>query len=154
MTLEHLKLSQKLLSVCESPIEIELATALIAESALNEISVQLCGMSAGPEGIVLTIEPQVVFGKYRADFLIMLSPWPGTRSYVVVECDGHEFHERTKEQAKRDRERDRYMTSAGHPFLRFTGSEIHKEPMVCANEITRFLANSVAAEIEKIELKA
>ena len=32
---------------------------------------------------------------------------------VVVECDGHDFHERTKEQAANDRERDRGLQGLG-----------------------------------------
>jgi very-short-patch-repair endonuclease len=44
---------------------------------------------------------------------------------IVVEIDGHEFHERTKEQAKRDRMRDRLMLMDGYMVLRYTGSEIY-----------------------------
>jgi hypothetical protein len=44
---------------------------------------------------------------------------------LVVELDGHDFHERTKEQAQRDKERDRNMTRAGYKIMRFTGSEIY-----------------------------
>jgi hypothetical protein len=55
---------------------------------------------------------------------------------LIVECDGHDFHERTKEQARRDRSRDRYMTSLGFRVLRFTGSEIHRDAEACAQEIS------------------
>ena len=51
---------------------------------------------------------------------------------LAVECDGHDFHERTKEQAARDRSRDRELQDAGVTIYRFTGSEIHNDPIGCA----------------------
>jgi uncharacterized protein DUF559 len=54
---------------------------------------------------------------------------------VVVECDGHDFHEKTKEQAARDKSRDRDMLAQGYRVLRFTGSEIHNRAEKCAMEI-------------------
>ena len=43
---------------------------------------------------------------------------------LVVECDGFDFHERTKEQASRDRRRDRALQRAGFKVYRYTGSDI------------------------------
>lgn len=54
---------------------------------------------------------------------------------LVVECDGHEFHERTKDQAKRDRSRDRTMMLGGLDVFRFTGSEIWADPCACAGQV-------------------
>ena len=54
---------------------------------------------------------------------------------IDVECDGHEFHERTKEQAARDRSRDRELTLNGWTVLRFTGSEVHKSAAMCAEQV-------------------
>lgn len=76
--------------------------------------------------------------KYIADIAIEI---PGvTPEYVcIVECDGHDFHERTKEQAIRDRARDRAFQAAGIPVFRFTGSEIYNNPFACAREVRNFL---------------
>ena len=74
------------------------------------------------------LQVQHPVGPYFADFA-----FPATR--VVVECDGHEFHERTKEQAAHDRQRDRYMQCEGWLVLRFTGSEIHKNAFACAEQV-------------------
>lgn len=63
--------------------------------------------------------------------------------YLVVECDGHNFHEKTKQQAQKDKERDRNLQIAGYPVLRFTGSEIWKNPMKCAEEIETFIDSSL-----------
>jgi very-short-patch-repair endonuclease len=43
---------------------------------------------------------------------------------MVFECDGRELHERTKTQAKRDRERDRLLQSFGFLVYRYAGQEI------------------------------
>lgn len=51
---------------------------------------------------------------------------------VAIELDGHEFHDRTKEQAARDRSRDRELSALGWTVLRFTGSEIWKDAKTCA----------------------
>jgi very-short-patch-repair endonuclease len=81
-----------------------------------------------------TIHAQYEIGPYIAD-LAVTSPIGN----VVVECDGHDFHERTREQAAHDKRRDRYMQAAGWRVLRFTGSEIHRDAARCADEIRAFL---------------
>lgn len=66
---------------------------------------------------------------YSADFAIVAPTFT-----IVVECDGHDYHERTKEQAAHDRKRDRAMTEAGITVLRYTGSEIWRNPFACAQQ--------------------
>lgn len=46
---------------------------------------------------------------------------------VAVELDGHDFHERTKEQARRDRARERRLIAMGWTVVRFTGSEVYQD---------------------------
>lgn len=46
---------------------------------------------------------------------------------IAAEVDGHEFHERTKAQATRDKQRDRDLTADGWVVVRFTGSEIYSD---------------------------
>lgn len=67
---------------------------------------------------------------YTAD-LVLIAP----HFMIAIECDGHDYHERTKEQAAHDRKRDREMTQAGIVVLRFTGSEIWKNPFACADQV-------------------
>jgi len=85
------------------------------------------GSEAPPDS--LSIRSQVSVADYRADFVI---GYAGRRA--VVECDGHDFHERTKRQARRDRKRDRDLQAAGYAVLRFTGSEIWGDVVACARE--------------------
>lgn len=78
------------------------------------------------------IHCQFPIGKYQADFFVDLVHWRGQRIFAVIECDGHDYHERTKEQARHDKERDRYFQSLGLLVLRYTGSEIYKDALKCA----------------------
>lgn len=83
---------------------------------------------------------------YRVDFLVTVLPEKGSRVRVVVECDGHDFHEKTKEQATRDKFRDRAIQSLGWKVLHFTGSEIWKSPRVCAEEVLRIIKGEAGLE--------
>lgn len=71
-------------------------------------------------------------GGIRLDGLVLA---PG-RS-VTFELDGHDFHERTKEQARRDKSRDRRLAAGGMLVVRFTGSEVFADPIGCAQELRR-----------------
>jgi hypothetical protein len=78
---------------CESPIEEEMARAICFEAYRRDVGVR--------------VQSQSVIGNYRADFIIELDDIK-----IVIECDGHDYHERTKEQAARDRKnaRARHLT--------------------------------------------
>lgn len=80
------------------------------------------------DGIVFS--PQVEIGKYKVDFCITIPIYDSNEDKkIIVECDGHEFHEKTKEQAQHDKERDRFLQAEGYPIYRFTGSEIYRNPL-------------------------
>ncbi|MBA2502348.1 MAG: DUF559 domain-containing protein [Pyrinomonadaceae bacterium] len=67
----------------------------------------------------------------------LISPPTYTRieKKIIVECDGHDFHEKTKVQAAHDKRRDRILQSLGYKVFRFTGSEIHNNAISCALEV-------------------
>lgn len=93
--------------------------------------------------------PQFQMEGWRVDFAILRFALAGNRTgtplvrapLVIVECDGHEFHERTAEQAERDRSRDRAFQAAGHVVFRFTGRELWRDPFACAEQVDSFLEN-------------
>lgn len=91
-------------------------------------------------GGLVTIKRQVAIANYRADFLVTGRDNTGQKVSIVVECDGHEFHEKTKEQADRDKGRDRVLQSLGHQVVRFTGSDIHRNADRCAMEVRAMIA--------------
>ena len=98
------------------------------------------------------IVPQMEIGEYRVDFLWkrFLREPPDRYRYrlpaVVIECDGHDFHERTKEQAKRDKSRDRTLQREGYHVLHFTGSEIWRNPIACIDQVDEFFSEHGARE--------
>jgi hypothetical protein len=109
----------------------------------------------GSKRLTLEIRPQSYVGEHRVDFLLSYfgidfvqsrSPdgvatedWKEVRidKKMVVECDGHDFHEKTKEQARRDKERDRNLQSLGYPVYRYTGSEIYADVFKGGSEVIR-----------------
>lgn len=125
-----------------SPIEQQFAEALQAvwgerlawrpERCIREIAKL---MDLGKLARDIACMQQVKIGRYRVDFLIA-GPSMADESYVTlaIECDGHEFHEKTREQAARDRKRDRFLTMCGYFPVRFTGSEIWHDAVGCAEE--------------------
>lgn len=88
----------------------------------------------------LTFENQVEIGKYRVDFLITIVDLnEKIIKQFVVEVDGHDFHEKTKEQAQKDKEKDRFLTSEGYIVVRFTGSEIYNQSPKKARELLELI---------------
>jgi hypothetical protein len=87
----------------------------------------------GPDCIPI-IHPQHKIEKYTADFMVEYGDFK-----FVIECDGHDFHEKTKKQAVHDKKRDREMTSKGYIVMRFAGSEIWGKPWIACNAIDDYL---------------
>ncbi len=68
------------------------------------------------------------------DTLLELAVKTPVQKNLILECDGHDFHEKTKEQAAKDKRRDRELQHLGYRVFRFTGSEIHNDAIACAIE--------------------
>ena len=131
---------------CESPIEITMALALMVGARHENVSVKF---------VSVRIEPQAQLGEHRVDFCLTLDGSirskdgrirSGSRQ-MVIECDGHDFHERTKEQARRDRERDRLLQSFGFVVYRYTGQEIWQDVFACAKQAFDDLEVSVRSKL-------
>ena len=124
---------------CESPIEEIMFLSLYARFILRNFPLVFLGHEVNTNYTdsygLLQLYSQVQISDYRVDFLLRMSLAEGASVNFVIECDGHEFHERTKEQAARDRARDRKLQSLGYTVFRFTGSEIWRSPANCAYEI-------------------
>lgn len=88
------------------------------------------------------VHPQVIIGRYVVDFMVTYeTPLTNGEFKVVIECDGHDFHEKTKEQVARDKERDRFMTLQGYIVLRYSGSEICDDPYRIVNDVEHLICN-------------
>ena len=62
---------------------------------------------------------------------------------LVIECDGYEYHNSTKEQVAYDNQRDFNLKMAGYDVLRFSGSEIFDNPWKCALKAYAYIRNRV-----------
>lgn len=89
------------------------------------------------------ISPQHVIDRYRVDFLFGFGKRPELENCVVIECDGHDFHDRTPEQAARDKSRDRDLHGHVMAVLRFTGREIYRDPSGCWIEALNVLGRDM-----------
>jgi very-short-patch-repair endonuclease len=99
-----------------------------------------------PADSVLEVAMRRLFERYRlppfefhariagleVDFRIVDAP-------VVLECDGWEFHAKTREQQARDAARDATLAEAGFVVLRFTYHQIVRRPAEQARRITGVL---------------
>lgn len=57
---------------------------------------------------------------------------------LIVELDGHDFHEKSREQAEHDKRRDRWFAAKGLRVIRFTGSEVWRNARACIDEALAF----------------
>jgi len=145
---------------CESPIEVSLGAALMVAWQLDSDGwfqprggpLVLSGddrqeykvyVRAGDNILI----PQYRIAGYRLDFLLMHHIAGGRYWKAAIECDGHEFHEKTKEQASRDKARDRAITTENIAVFRFSGSEIHRDAFACAAEIIAAADSASEAEL-------
>lgn len=93
--------------------------------------------SDGTKGVFLV--PQVVVGKYRVDFVLGWLGKTERHECLAVELDGHDWHEKTKQQAARDKARDRFLSAEFGKVVHFTGSEFFRDPQAVAVECMEML---------------
>jgi very-short-patch-repair endonuclease len=145
---------QKRAGLWESPIEKSLGIELFKSAntflgfttvcrveSLREAAEILCStnLDVGKEPFVCIFTQQKI-DRYRVDMAMFYKN--GSPRHIhkcIVECDGHDFHERTKEQAARDRMKDRQLQRLGYRVLRFTGSEIYQDATGCALEVVEHI---------------
>ncbi len=121
--MDDMATEKAILDKCESPIETHLTcclTMLLLDSA-----------------DIVTIVPQYQLDRYRYDFAI-------TRTIdgellLLIECDGKDFHS-TPEQVENDRRKDVVARDAGIKLARFSGAEIFRDPLHCANVVVHMTA--------------
>jgi len=131
---------------CGSPIEqLLLAHLMVGREWLGKRRGYFYDFGRCP-GIVFAPQYEVESDgrKHRVDIYVGAYGPTGTGAEVGIECDGHDFHERTKEQAAADKQRERRLVRAGLTIIRFSGSEIFQQPEHCAREVFYTLERMVA----------
>jgi len=158
-------------ALCGSPIGRLLLSALVVAGHTREFGVCLrTQRGEHTESFDLTtrsldnliVQPQARLGDYLVDFLVTQQSTvpdfehrrtladgmtiPGymeVTKHLIVECDGHDFHDRTKEQASKDRARDRLLQSLGYRVYRYTGSDLWRDVFTAASEVLTALNDEV-----------
>ena len=90
--------------------------------------------------------------KYKADFLISSMIMNGIEyrceKPIIIECDGYDSHH-TKEQRNYDIERENNLKTRGYSIMRFTGSQIFKNPYDCVMRTYKFLLDENQSVIKQ-----
>jgi hypothetical protein len=88
-------------------------------SPLEDVFLELCDTHGIPRPLV-----NAVVAGYEVDFC-----WPEQR--LIVETDGYEHHG-TRAAFERDRAKDAQLTARGWRVIRFTETQVRREPASCA----------------------
>lgn len=124
-----------------SPIEAEFLSSFCQAAVDNGYD-----FAEAPGRGRISVRTQFPIYCYKADFLVSFEFF-GSALHLVVECDGHDFHERTKRQARHDKQRDRIMSRYGYTVLRFAGSEINDNARRCAMEVLGWIMDFQSAKV-------
>lgn len=117
-----------------SPLEARLLGALLDDGHFRPMraSSDLI-MGWGAHGLLVRQLPVTrATRRHYADFAILA---PRRDLFLAIEVDGREWHERTREQVERDRQRERRLTAAGWTVVRFAGREVWRDARGCAEEL-------------------
>ena len=105
------------------------------------------GGPVGPCGVYLV--PQHKIGRYTVDFLLyQRGCGPDDRMSVVIELDGHAFHDKDANQRAYEKGRDRFLVKKGHRVLHWTGSEVVADPFAVAHEALEALTLKSSGEYD------
>ena len=96
---------------------------------------------------LIYIEPQIEIEakskKYIVDFLIeyddLINNNLKENFKLIIECDGHEFHQKTKKQVEYDNKREYDLKMMGYQILRFSGSEIYNNSEECVKRVFNYI---------------
>ena len=144
--------STDILATCDSPIEQLFYLAMVTESEVTGFGKVHLDFNRyfWIEGGI-DISAQVKIGKYIVDFVIK---YAGTQlidaknfkthnekkmKSIVVELDGHEFHDKNEKQRRYEKKRDRFLQKQGYKVFHYTGTEIFLDPFAAAQECLAYL---------------
>jgi very-short-patch-repair endonuclease len=125
---------------CESPIEdlFYIASVALCKAAFVDVNPEPFQHSNGLwdcySGVFFSAQYKV--DKYRIDFFIKQHGIGPQDAFppVLVELDGHEFHDKDKRQRSYEKARDRFLIRKGFRLLHYTGSDVVADPFKCAFE--------------------
>jgi len=124
-----------------SPIEQLFINAFECIRTINGFPENYCfTYNDTTEKVGTIIFPQFQIEKYRVDFLIYHTDPEMVRNgskgnKVVVELDGHDFHDKNEKQRRYEKKRDRFLQNLGLKVFHYTGAEVVSNPFVPASEV-------------------
>lgn len=158
----------RIIAACESPIEQLLVEPLLFIAHQHcSVSCRIGGCDYGEypgtnSGGHLCIEPQFRVPPYRVDFLITYITVEDDsridvagrqqrhrlfhKSYLVIECDGRQFHDTTFAQKEQDRRKSRDLQALGYMVFSFSGAQITNHAYGCAYKSLNTLLQRPHAE--------
>lgn len=123
---------------CESPIEQLMALELddVEYYFIASDTIEIIGNNR-------QVDIKCDNKKYRVDFLIEIAfKYNGEYKNIlklIIECDGHDFHEKTKQQVIKDNKRDRDLQNEGYEILHFSGSEVYNNIFYISKDIKKYI---------------
>lgn len=136
----------------QSPLEGAYLASILKENFTHSI----VGWLLDRYGYQFNIESQYEVDyhatKYYPDFCLSIvdTDKEQTICQFFVEIDGHEFHEKTKEQVRHDKLRERNLLEDCDGIVRFSGSEVYDDPDECAYETLELMAKRFSKELIKL----
>lgn len=124
----------KNISRTESPLEASFVACLMALPQLMDWGVITwrCQHEVEVEGRGYRLDIVFEVSELDGPFVSISGP---QCPKVALELDGHEFHERTKEQVTQRNRRDRDLQTAGWTVLHVSGSEFNANPEKVTEEV-------------------
>lgn len=105
----------------------------------------------------IRVTPQCKIGTYIVDYLLTqegrydaIAGSYSESKQLVVELDGHAFHDRNERQRRYEKKRDRYMQKLGYTIYRYTGAEICADPFKAAIECMCFFVGNDEQELREL----
>lgn len=107
------------------------------ESPIEDLFYIALNLQCAAQFSEIQIAPQAKIGSFRVDFVVSLGAPSASASSspVVVELDGHDFHDKNKHQRSYEKARDRFLVKRGYKVLHFTGSDVVSDPLKVAHEV-------------------
>lgn len=105
----------------------------------------------------LFIQHPVTIGKhdYRVDFELLIDIFDNyamsdspTATKIFIELDGHDFHEKTKEQVAHDKKRERELSDKCDALLRYSGSEVYQNTYKVVNDVLNHAKEKFNAKLK------
>lgn len=124
--------------LAESPLEAKLLEAFYSTGAFEPVAASagvLLGYSPTNGALFGQLTVKVAGRHHRLDYAVVA---PRRDVFMAIEIDGgHHFQ---REQAQRDRKRDRDLAGRGWTPIRFTGGEVFRDAESCVREVVEAVA--------------